>query len=162
MDLSVLQSDDPAGYKVEAALKAAAKQQGLLQERSKKAQGTQQNPGSISAADSGQFHLYRKARRHELERLKGFEDERIQQKLNDEFVELKARKLKALEQQQLKKRQKRQKRKNAHNSNANANANDDDDDVKAATRNAKVPCCNETAKEEEEELKDKPPPPSGC
>ena len=72
MDLSVLESNDPAAYKAEALMKAASDKNRKEQKQAPTAQYT---PSSIAAADSGQFHLYRKLRRHELDRLKEFEIE---------------------------------------------------------------------------------------
>lgn len=79
MDLSPLESNDPAGFEAETLIKQRIAQahnpdaDSSQWERSDRSQGRQQNPGSIAASDSGQFHAYRKNRRHELDRLEAFE-----------------------------------------------------------------------------------------
>lgn len=78
MDLSVLKGNDPAGLKAEAIIKKRVAtlhnpDAPELWERSSRDQGVQQNPGSVAASDSGQFHAYRKNRRHELDRIDAME-----------------------------------------------------------------------------------------
>lgn len=86
MDLSVLKGKDPAGYAAEEAFRKResiqAIQNQLLKisciEEAGQEGGSPQKyhiSGSIAAADSGQFHIYRKKRRAELDRLSKFEQE---------------------------------------------------------------------------------------
>ncbi len=117
MDLSALNSKDPAGFEAERVIKERialsrtpdANPAGW--ERSGPTQGHQQNPGSIAASDSGQFHAYRKNRRHELDRIEAFEEASKREKEEEAFKrELEAKK--ALEEAKTaKRRAKRQKKK---------------------------------------------------
>ena len=61
--------------------------------RSDRSQGRQQNPGSIAASDSGQFHAYRKNRRHEMDRIESFEKAKLVEVEDAQFArELEAKK----------------------------------------------------------------------
>lgn len=80
LDLSVLQGNDPAGLKAESIIKERIEKAShpdthstATWERQAHSQGVQQNPGSVAAADSGQFHAYRKNRRHEMDRLEAMD-----------------------------------------------------------------------------------------
>lgn len=91
MDLSPLNSNDPAGLQAEKlikrriALACNPDADPSTWERADYAQGRQQNPGSIAASDSGQFHAYRKNRRHELDRIEAFENARKLEQEQREF-----------------------------------------------------------------------------
>lgn len=116
LDLSVLQGNDPAGYKAEEDIKkrialATTPDAAVHWERSHRDQGTQQNPGSVAAADSGQFHAYRKNRRHELDRIDAFEQARQTEQDQMEFERKRRERLAVEEGKTAKRRAKRLKRK---------------------------------------------------
>lgn len=90
MDLSVLKGNDPAGFKAESLIKARINktinpETSESWERSPHHQGVQQNPGSLAAADSGQFHAYRKNRRHEMDRIEAMEISKRTEEERDKF-----------------------------------------------------------------------------
>lgn len=116
MDLSPLNSNDPAGLALEAAIKhrlAATKNPDsnpAAWERTDRSQGHQQNPGSIAASDSGQFHAYRKNRRHELDRIEAFEEAKRREAEEAEFKRTLEAKKALEEAKTAKRRAKRQKK----------------------------------------------------
>lgn len=114
LDLSVLEGKDPAGLKAEAQIKERI--QNTLHpdtsvdwERRAHSQGIQQNPGSVAAADSGQFHAYRKNRRHELDRIEAMERAREIESEQEEFERKRNEKLAVEEAKTAKRRAKRKK-----------------------------------------------------
>lgn len=114
LDLSVLNGNDPAGYKTEAQIKERIQKSlhpdsAIDWERRPHHQGVQQNPGSIAAADSGQFHAYRKNRRHELDRIEAMEKANDMEKEREEFEKLRKEKLAVEEAKTAKRRAKRKK-----------------------------------------------------
>jgi hypothetical protein len=118
MDLSVLKSNDPAGFAAEKSIKQRIAQSRspdadpATWERTDHRQGHQQNPGSIAASDSGQFHAYRKNRRHEIDRLTAFEEAKRREGEEDQFKREVAGKQALEEAKTAKRRAKRQKNKN--------------------------------------------------
>jgi len=102
MDLSVLKGDDPAGYKAEQLLKESQIKNQNLEQRDRS-----RNPGSIAGADSGQFHVYWRDRRKELDRVELLEEERKAQEEEHAFQEERKRKQKELEGKAVKRRKKR-------------------------------------------------------
>ncbi len=114
MDLSALNGNDPAGYKAEAQikdrlLKSLHPDTAIDWERRPHNQGVQQNPGSIAASDSGQFHAYRKNRRHELDRIEAMERANLIENERDEFERVRREKLAVEEAKTAKRRAKRNK-----------------------------------------------------
>lgn len=136
MDLSPLESNDPAGFEAEALIKQRIAQaqnpdaDPSLWERSDRSQGRQQNPGSIAASDSGQFHAYRKNRRHELDRLEAFERAKQLEAEQAAFQEQMMQRKALEEAKTAKRRAKRQKKqfKKAEVSNDKGNEKDGDND----------------------------------
>lgn len=96
MDMSVLYSNDPAGFAAEAAQKKL--EQGIIdylnyfvsffKVEMDESSLEYKTPSSIAGADSGQFHLYRKIRRIESERSKKIE-EILEKKQKDLEIEKK-------------------------------------------------------------------------
>lgn len=112
LDLSVLEGNDPAGYKAESIIKERVKKSlnpdtAVDWERKPHTQGVQQNPGSVAAADSGQFHAYRKNRRHELDRIEAMEKSNQIEEEQREFERLRQEKLALEEAKTAKRRAKR-------------------------------------------------------
>ena len=137
LDLSVLEGNDPAGFKAEALIKDRIAKTlnpdtAVDWERTSHHQGVQQNPGSVAAADSGQFHAYRKNRRHELDRIEAFNRAAQIEIEQAEFQKMRAEKL-AIEAAKTEKR--RAKRKKA--AAAKKLSNDKSEPVKEAPLNNK-------------------------
>lgn len=114
LDLSVLEGKDPAGYKAEAIIKdriekALHPDTAVDWERRPHTQGVQQNPGSVAASDSGQFHAYRKNRRHELDRVEAMDRAREIETEQGEFERMRAEKTAVEEAKTAKRRAKRKK-----------------------------------------------------
>lgn len=114
LDLSVLEGNDPAGFKAESLIKERIEKTlhpdtAIDWERRPHQQGVQQNPGSIAAADSGQFHAYRKNRRHEMERVEAMEKAREIELEKEEFERMRKEKLVIEEAKTAKRRAKRKK-----------------------------------------------------
>lgn len=114
LDLSVLEGKDPAGYKAEAIIKdriekALHPDTAVDWERRPHTQGVQQNPGSVAASDSGQFHAYRKNRRHELDRVEAMDRAREIETEQGEFERIRAEKAAVEEAKTAKRRAKRKK-----------------------------------------------------
>ena len=114
LDLSVLKGNDPAGYKVESLIKERIEKTlhpdtATDWERRPHQQGVQQNPGSVAAADSGQFHAYRKNRRHEMERVEAMEKAMEFEQDKEEFERLREEKLAIEAAKTAKRRTKRKK-----------------------------------------------------
>lgn len=132
LDLSVLEGNDPAGFKAEAQIKdRIAKTLNpdtvVTWERTAHQQGVQQTPGSVAAADSGQFHAYRKNRRHELDRIEAF-DRAAQIEIEQAEFENKRRAKMELEAAKTEKR--RAKRKKAALKKQKSSSKDHNDDHK--------------------------------
>ena len=113
MDLSVLNGNDPAGFKAESLIKARIEKtlhpdSTAEWERQAHAQGHQQNPGSVAAADSGQFHAYRKNRRHEMDRIEAMD---LANKLEIERQEFEKKRNERLQEEAAKTAKRRAKRK---------------------------------------------------
>lgn len=124
LDLSVLEGNDPAGFKAESVIKERIEKTlhpdtAIDWERRPHHQGIQQTPGSVAAADSGQFHAYRKNRRHEMERIEAMEKAKEVEEEREEF-ERKRRERLAVEEAKTAKR--RAKRKKAAESKTKAQA----------------------------------------
>ena len=114
LDLSVLEGNDPAGYKAESLIKDRIQKSlhpdtAVDWERRSHHQGIQQNPGSVAAADSGQFHAYRKNRRHEMERIEAMERAGEIEREKEEF-EKKRREMIAKEEAKTAKRRAKRKK----------------------------------------------------
>ena len=114
LDLSVLEGNDPAGYKVESIIKERIEKSlhpdtAIDWERRSHNQGVQQNPGSVAASDSGQFHAYRKNRRHELDRIEAMERSRDIEAEREEFEKRRIERIKEEEAKTAKRRAKRKK-----------------------------------------------------
>lgn len=114
LDLSLLNGTDPAGYKAESIIKARIEKArhpdtAVDWERNSHHQGVQQNPGSVAASDSGQFHAYRKNRRHELERIEAMEKAKEIEMEQEEFERIR-RERKALEEAKRSKRRAKRKK----------------------------------------------------
>ena len=114
LDLSILDGNDPAGYKAESQIKQRIQQSlhpdtSTDWERRPHNQGIQQNPGSVAAADSGQFHAYRKNRRHELDRIEAMERAKQIETEQEEFERERLEKLAVEEAKTAKRRAKRKK-----------------------------------------------------
>lgn len=114
MDLSVLEGNDPAGFKAESVIKSRIQKSlhpdiSTDWERNPHTQGVQQNPGSVAAADSGQFHAYRKNRRHELDRIEAMERASQIETEKEEFDRLRKDKQAIEEAKREKRRNKRKK-----------------------------------------------------
>lgn len=114
MDLSVLTGKDPAGFKAESIIKARITKTlnpdtSESWERQPHHQGVQQNPGSLAAADSGQFHAYRKNRRHEMDRIQAMEISNKIEEENEEFEVVRRQKIALEEAKTAKRRAKRKK-----------------------------------------------------
>jgi len=67
---------------------------------------------SIAAADSGQFHLYRKTRRHELDRIQSFEEQKLEEAADEEHFRRQEEVKRKFAEKTEKNRARRQKRKN--------------------------------------------------
>ena len=118
LDLSVLKGNDPAGFKAESIIKSRVEKArnpdtATDWERRPHNQGVQQNPGSVAASDSGQFHAYRKNRRHEMERVEAMERALVVETERDEF-ERKRREMGAVEAAKTEKRRAKRKKTAAH------------------------------------------------
>lgn len=114
LDLSVLEGNDPAGYKAESIIKERIEKTlhpdtAVDWERRSHNQGVQQNPGSVAASDSGQFHAYRKNRRHEMERIEAMEKANEIEIEAEEFERRRREKLAIEEAKTAKRRAKRKK-----------------------------------------------------
>lgn len=114
LDLSVLEGKDPAGYKAESIIKDRVEKSrnpdiAVDWERRPHTQGVQQNPGSVAASDSGQFHAYRKNRRHELDRIEAMERAREIETEQEEFERVRREKVALEEAKTAKRRTKRKK-----------------------------------------------------
>lgn len=114
MDLSVLEGKDPAGFKAESEIKLRIEKSLRPDtctdwERRPHTQGVQQNPGSVAAADSGQFHAYRKNRRHELDRIEAMDRAVEIEKDQDEFERIRKERQTVEEAKTEKRRNKRKK-----------------------------------------------------
>lgn len=114
LDLSVLEGNDPAGFKAEAQIKDRLQKTlhpdtAIDWERRPHHQGVQQNPGSVAAADSGQFHAYRKNRRHELDRIEAMQLANQLEQEQEEFERVRREKLAVEEAKTAKRRAKRKK-----------------------------------------------------
>ena len=114
LDLSVLEGNDPAGYKAEIIIKERIEKSlhpdtAVDWERRSHNQGVQQNPGSIAASDSGQFHAYRKNRRHELDRIDAMERAKEIEVEQEEFNKNRAEMVALEEAKTAKRRAKRKK-----------------------------------------------------
>lgn len=114
LDLSILKGNDPAGYKAESQIKERIEKTlrpdtAVDWERRAHQQGIQQNPGSVAAADSGQFHAYRKNRRHEMDRIEAMQQASEMEKEREEFERVQQEKLAIEEAKTAKRRAKRKK-----------------------------------------------------
>lgn len=114
LDLSVLEGNDPAGFKAESLIKERIEKSihpdtAIDWERRPHQQGVQQNPGSVAAADSGQFHAYRKNRRHEMERVEAMEKAKEIEQERVEFERTRREKMAIEEAKTAKRRAKRKK-----------------------------------------------------
>lgn len=67
---------------------------------------------SIAAADSGQFHLYRKTRRQELDRIQSFEEQKLEEAADEDYFRRQEEVRRKFAEKTEKNRARRQKRKN--------------------------------------------------